>query len=315
VHVAVFGAGALGSVYGVRLALLSRASVTFVVRPARVASREPIVIERVKETADRRLEIAAPARSAEVPGDADVILLTVGTDDLEAIRPVLEGSSAPIVVITPMMPADYARMRAAFGERVLAALAGIVAYTREEDGVVRYWIPPTSTRIDEPRAGADGVVVRELAALLVEAGLDTRLELAVHESNPATTVCMIPIAMSVGLAGGMAELAADAPLLALTSRACSEGVELGRRIGRPEPGVMLGPLLASSLAMKPMVAALRRFRPEVLFYIDEHFGKKLRAQNRLMAHEMAALARTKQVPHKAIDELALRLDEAAITYE
>ena len=320
-HVAVFGAGALGSVYGVRLALRTRARVSFVVRPSRVTSGDPLVIERVKNVRDRREEIAAPVRTSDVPGDADVILLTVGTEDLEAIRPILDASSGPspsrsarppIIVLTPMMPADYARMRSAFGDRVLAALAGIVAYARKEDGVVRYWMPPVVTRIDEPRAGADGDVVRELATLLSDAGLNTHLELAVHETNPATTVCMIPIGMSVGLAGGMEELAKDDSLLALTSRACTEGLELARRIGRPEPGVMLAPLLARPLVMSTIVAALRRFNPEALFYIDEHFGRKLRAQNRVMAREIAELARTKQVAHKAIDELGLRLEEARL---
>jgi 2-dehydropantoate 2-reductase len=315
VHVAIIGAGALGCVYGVRLALRTPATVTFVVRAARVASTEAIVIERVKDVPGRREEIARPMRAAEVPADADVILLAVGTEDLEAIRPVLSTSSAPILVLTPMLPADYARMRAAFGERVLAAMPGIVSYVRHgEPAVVRYWVPPSPTRIDEPRAGADGTVVRALAALLEEAGLPTHLELGVHETNPATTVCMIPIGMSVGLAGGLEELAKDASLLALTSRACGEGVELARRIGRPEMGALLGPLFATPLAMRAAVLALRRLSPEALFYIDEHFGRKLRAQHRVMAHEMAKLARTKQTSHRALDELALRLDESNISY-
>ena len=68
-HVAVYGAGALGSVYGGRLAARTRASVTFVVRAARASSREPIVIERVKDVRDRRETVAAPVRSAAIPGD------------------------------------------------------------------------------------------------------------------------------------------------------------------------------------------------------------------------------------------------------
>jgi 2-dehydropantoate 2-reductase len=304
-HVAVYGAGALGSVYGVRLAVRTRASVTFVVRAARASSREPLVIERVKNVRDRREEITSPVRAAAVPGDADVILLAVGTEDLEAIRPVLDASSAPIVVLTPMLPADYARMRAAFGDRVLAAMPGVVSYARES--VVRYWLPPAPTRIDEPRAGAHGVVVRALAVLLDEAGLPTHLELAVHELNPASTVCLIPIGMSVGLCGGMEALANDSDLLALTSRACREGVALARTIGRPEAGALLGPLLATPLAMRAIVAAVRRLSPEGLFYVDEHFGRKLQAQHGVMAHEMAELARAKQLPHDAIDELAERL--------
>jgi 2-dehydropantoate 2-reductase len=312
-HVAVHGAGALGSVYGVRLAARTHASVTFVVRPSRVSERKPIVIERVKDVRDRREELAAPVRAAEVPGDADVILLAVGTEDLDAIRPALDGSSAPIVVLTPMLPADYARMRAAFGSRVLAAMPGIVAYARE-DGVVRYWVPPAPTRIDEPPAGEHALVVRALVTALNEAALAAHLELAVHEINPATTVCMIPIGMAVGLAGGLEALAADPLLLALTSRACREGTELSHRIGRAEAGARLGSILATPLPMRVIVAALRRLSPEALFYVDEHFGRKLRAQHRVMAHAMVELAKEKSVDHAAISELALRLDEAAVSY-
>lgn len=308
-HVAIYGAGALGSVYGVRLALRTSASVTFVVRAERARSRAPIVIERVKDVRDRREELSSPSLAAQIPGDADIILLAVGVEDLDALRPALEASSAPVVVLTPMLLADYARMRGAFGERVLAAMPAVVSYTRD-DRVVRYWLPSRATRFDEPRAGTHGEIVRELAVLLGEAGLRTHLELGVHETNPATTVCMIPIGMSVGLAGGLAALAGDAELLALTARACREGVELGRSIGRPETGALLGPLLAKPFVMRAAAFAVRRLSPEALFYVDEHFGRKLRAQHRVMAREMAELARAKHVPHAAIDELAARLAEA-----
>jgi hypothetical protein len=136
----------------------------------------------------------------------------------------------------------------------------------------------------------------------------------VHETNPATTVCMIPVGMAVGLAGGMKALADDRLLLALTSRACREGVELSHRIGRAEAGARVSPFLATPLAMRGVVAALTRFSPEGLFYVDEHFGRKLLAQHRVMAHAMVALAVAKDVGHAAIAELATRLDETSISY-
>jgi 2-dehydropantoate 2-reductase len=125
---------------------------------------------------------------------------------------------------------------------------------------------------------------------------------------------MIPIGMAVGLAGGLEALAADPLLLALTSRACREGTELSHRIGRAEAGARLGSILARPLPMRVIVAALRRLSPEALFYVDEHFGRKLRAQHRVMAHAMVELAKEKSVDHAAISELALRLDEAAVSY-
>ncbi|HEY8074242.1 MAG TPA: hypothetical protein VIF62_09035, partial [Labilithrix sp.] len=296
----------------------TKTSVTFVVRPARVASRDPIAIERVKD--DLRETIDAPVRAAATPPDADVILLAVGTEDLDAIRPLVQGD-APIVVLTPMLPKEWRRMRDTFGDRVLAAMPSFVAYARpevrgdaaadsakrRETSVVRYWLPPVATRIDEPRAGARGDAVRELARDLETAGISARFELGVHETNPATTLCAIPIAMGVALAGGLDALARDEALVAIVSRACSEGAAIARTVGRPEPPVLLAPILARALPLRIAAAAARRLSPESLHYLDEHFGKKLRAQHVFMAREMAAIAEERSLAHDAIDNLAARL--------
>jgi 2-dehydropantoate 2-reductase len=309
-HVAVIGAGALGAVYGVRLATRTKTSVTFVVRPARVASTDPLVIELVR--GDLRETLASPARAAAVPADADVVLLAVGTEDLDAIRAPLVTTHAPIVVLTPMLPRDHARMRGVYGDRVLAALPSVVSYTRS-DGVVRYWLPPVATRIDEPRAGGHADAVRALAASLTEAGLPARLELGVHETNPATTVCFIPLGMALSLAGSLDALARDAELVDLARRACAEGVALGRSIGRPEIVGPLSPLVARPLLLGAAARVLRRFSPEAVFYAEEHFGRKLRAQHLVMAREMRALAAEKGVAHAAIDALAAKIEARAST--
>jgi ketopantoate reductase len=304
VHVAVIGAGALGAVYGVRLALRGDARVTFVVRPKRAESREPLVIERIK--GDVREVLEAPSRSAAVPADADVVMVAVGTEDLDALA--LGELDRPFVVLTPMMPKDYARMRAAFGERVLAALPSVVSYARK-DGVVRYWLPPTRTRIDEPPASPRhrAAAVRGLAEALTAAGLPTRLELGVHDTNPATTACFIPLAMALSVAGTMAALANDEALCDLAGRACREGVAIGRRLGRPEPGAILAPALGHPWALRAAIRAMQRLSPEALFYAEEHFARKLSQQNLVMAREMAELARERGLSHEALDALASRL--------
>lgn len=301
-HVAVFGAGALGSVYGVRLATRARVDVTWIVREAKVSSRDPIVIERVR--GGERASIEAPARASAVPADADVVLLAVGTEDLDAIRGPLSGSSAPLVILTPMFPRDWDHMRAAFGRRAIAAMPNVVSYARKPDGVVRYWLPPAPTRIDDTRDDA----VRELARHLDEAGLRAHLELGVHEKNPATTIAYIPIAMALAVAGSAAALADDDALLSLTTRACREGVTLSRRIGSAEPWAVLSPALAAPWALRTWLRALGRVSPEALFYAEEHFARKLRVQHRVMIREMIDLARDKRVGHAAFEELAARLD-------
>lgn len=304
--VAVYGAGALGSVYGVRLAARARTDVCFVVRPAKVTLREPLVIESVKK--NERETIDVPDRVAAIPGDADVVLLAVGTEDLEAIRPVLEARDVPIVVLTPMLPRDWNRMRAAFGARVLAAMPNVVSYARKDDNVVRYWLPPAPTRIDEPRRQSD-IAVRELARRLAEAGLRTNLELGVHEKNPATTVAWIPIAMAFAVAGSADALAKDESLLSLTTRACREGASLGKRLGNMEPWAAFSPVIAAPWALRAWLGLLPRISPEALFYSEEHFARKLAAQHRVMIREMIDLAREKRVSCDAFQELAQRLGE------
>lgn len=304
-HVAVFGAGALGAVYGVRLASRTQTDVTFVVRPARVDSPAPITIESVRRK--QREKIDTPARAATVPRDADVVLLAVGTEDLEAIRGPLETSDAPIVVLTPMLPHDWERIRAAYGDRVLAAMPSVVSYLRE-DGVFRYWLPPAPTRIDEPRPGtAFAEPVRVLAEALDEAKLRTRLELGVHERNPATSVCFIAIPMALAIAKSAEALDADESLLSLVARACREGGTLASRIGSAEPWAELVAATASPFTIRMIFTLIRRFSEEALFYAEEHFGRKLHAQHVVMARAMAELARNKRLPHAALEELAERL--------
>lgn len=303
--VAVIGAGALGAVYGVRLAQHAGVDVTFVVRPARVSSKDPIVIERVRK--DRRDVVDVPVRAAVVPPDADVIILTVGTEDLEALRDPIGSSTAPIVIFTPMLPRDWERVRETFGERALSSMPSVVAYVRKEDGVVRYWLPPATTKIDEPKS-AHTEVVRELAEALTRAGLGTKLELGVHEANFATTVSFIPICMLLAVTGSAAALTSDDVLLSVATRACREGVRLAYRLGSPEIWASLTPALAAPWALRLFFDTLGRVMPEGLFYAEEHFGRKLMAQHRVMIRDMIALAQAKGLPHEAFDEIARRLE-------
>lgn len=304
--VAVVGAGALGGVYGARLALRADVDVAFVVRPARVTSTAPIVIEKVH--GDRRETIAAPRRVAAAPEDTDAILLAVGTEDLDALVAPLSITNAPIVILTPMLPKDWSRVREAFGDRAFAAMPNVVAYARG-DGIIRYWLPPAATKIDEPRSGnPNAEAVHELAVALSRAGLRARFELGVHEKNPATTVCFIAIGMVISLAGSAEGLMEDERLLSLARRACREGVRLSYRIGEPEPWARLSPVISAPWALRAWLGTLGRVSPEALFYAEEHFGRKLRAQHRLMIGEMIDLARANGLPHEAFDELAAGLE-------
>ena len=300
-HVAVFGAGALGLVYGVRLAKRTSVQVTFIVRPARVASKEPYAIESAFN--DTREGIEEPVRAAIVPPDADIVLLCVGTEDLDALAGPLAESSAPIVVVTPMMPQDWDRICAVYGARVLAAFPTMSSYVRKADGVVRYWLLPSPTLIDEPRPPIPAL--DELVRELNHAGVKTKLSLGVHESNPATTVAFIPIGMGLCVAGSADALIADEDLCGLVARACREGGRLAHRVGTPELYSALFPILASRWAL---AIWLRALPAEARFFAEDHFGRKIAVQHRVMIRQMIDLAIQKGLPHEAFDELATRLD-------
>lgn len=297
-HVAVIGAGALGLVYGVRLALRTKVKVTFVVRPRRASSTDPFVIESAWNDARETLE--KPKRAAVVPSDADVILLAVGTEDLPSLP--LGESTAPIVILTPMMPQDWKRVREAYGDRALAAMPTMSSYVRKSDGVVRYWLLPAPTLIDEPRPAQP--IIESLVNELCAARVNTKLELGVHESNPATTVGFICIGMGLAIAGSVEALVADEELCELVARGCTEGGRLAHRIGKPQPLALAFPIVTSKWAFRLWLKALPE---EARFFAEDHFGRKIVAQHRVMIRQMISLAGEKGLPHSAFDEIERHL--------
>jgi 2-dehydropantoate 2-reductase len=302
VHVAVVGAGALGRVYGARLQVYAGATVTYVVR---TMSRAPFVLERVDER-DDAIRIDAPARATEIPGDADVLVVCVRAEQTDArLLALARQSEAPIVVVTPMMPSDYARLRAELGTRLVAAMPSAVAYVRHDD-VVRYWLPRVAhTLVDE--SGPVDEATRELVHLLERAGFQPRLELGVHESNPATTVTFLPLMMALDAGHGVERLLGDDALVDLAIRAAGEGHELARKIGKAAPWAALLLKFVTKTTLKLGVGLAKQKSPEAIFYVEEHFGRKLHAQNIAMARAIVELAKSKGTPHAALEELAERL--------
>ncbi|MGD0528256.1 MAG: 2-dehydropantoate 2-reductase N-terminal domain-containing protein, partial [Polyangiaceae bacterium] len=101
-RVAIVGAGALGSVYGARLRRFAACDVSVVAR----APAPPSVmrLERVEDGEVLRWEV--PARVTTAPADSDVILAFVRYEQLASLPERVAGSTAPVVVMTPMMLAD-----------------------------------------------------------------------------------------------------------------------------------------------------------------------------------------------------------------
>lgn len=312
-HVAILGAGALGVVFGARLAKVAGETVSFVVRGAAAADTGPFRLERVDADGDV-LELDAPSRVTEIPPDADVLLVCVRAEQLDdALAAQVRGQAGlevPVVVMTPMMPKTFERLRAALGpERVLAGMPGVVAY-RSEAGAYRYWLPRVATTlVDEPRpaGGATATVIGELVRRLDVAGISSKVAMGVHESNPATTVSFMPLAFALDIAGDVDALLEDHDLLHVALDAVKESGVLADRIGKTEAWAHILLKFVGPHALKMGIGLARMRSAEAVHYVEEHFGHKLHAQNVAMGEAMIELAREKGTPHAALDALVAQM--------
>jgi 2-dehydropantoate 2-reductase len=300
VHVCIVGAGALGSVYGARLARLAGCDVSVVARTAAPATRERL--ERVED--GEVLEWDVAPRVTEAPHGADVVLAFVRYEQLSTLPARVGGSHAPVVVMTPMMPQDHAELAAALPGRLVTGMPSAVSY-RNDAGAIRYWLPRMVTTFVEAREtpGAEA----ELVARLERAEIRTKLAPQVLERNVATTVSFIPIAMALDVAGSVEALLADDALLSLAFDAAGEGRELGKSVGKAEAWASMLLRFVGPRTLKMGVGLARSRAPEAVHYAEEHFGRKLHAQNVAMAGRMIELARDKGVVTPALAELYAKL--------
>jgi len=309
-HVAILGMGALGRVYGARLVAHAGTSVTFVVRPTR-ATTAKAAFHVTRIDGDGAKNELTPTVDVAIPAHADVVLVCVRVEQLDAAFDALleAASSVPIVMLTPMLPHDMDRLTKTHGSRIRAAMPGVVAYLDPANDC-RYWLPRVApTLIDA--APPVPPAVDELARALGAAGFGGKLELGVHESNPATTLSFIPLAMGVDAAGSVDQLLADRPLLKIALDAVDEGLVLARRVGRTPAWLDLLTRFSGPLALKVGIGIARSRAPEALRYVDEHFGRKLHAQNVVMARAIVALADEKGTPSDALRLLLARLERGA----
>jgi ketopantoate reductase len=301
VHVCIVGAGALGSVYGARLARFAGCEVSVVARSVAPATRERL--ERVED--GEVLEWDVPPRVTEAPRLADVVLAFVRYEQLSTLSERVGGPLAPVVMMTPMMPQDHAELAAALPGRLVTGMPSVVSY-RNDAGAIRYWLPRMATTLVEAREtpGAEA----ELVARLERAEIHAKLAPQVLERNVATTVSFIPIALALDVAGSVEALLAEDALLSLALDAASEGRELGKSVGKAEAWASMLLRFAGPRALKMGVGLARSRAPEAVLYAEQHFGRKLHAQNVAMAGRMVDLARDKGVAAPALARLYARLN-------
>lgn len=314
-RVALVGAGALGRAYGVRLAA-ARDEVSFVVRAARVAETAPFAIEQVNG-AKRRDVIERPRRFAEVPGDADIVIVAVRFDQLDQTGP---GSVAellraapdrPVVLLTPSMPAQKAALEQAIGRRqILAAMPGVSGYIDERD-VVRYWLTGVAaTLIETPdphhTPPEHRAAIEELTRRLTNADVPTRLERDVATLNTATTTAFFPLIAAIDAGGGVDGILSDKALLSTALEAAKECDALARKLGKIAPWAHMLTRFVGPFTLKPGVALARRLFPEAVRFVELHFGPKLHDQHLAMGTSILALGVEHGIPLPALDRL-LRL--------
>jgi 2-dehydropantoate 2-reductase len=300
-HVAIVGAGALGSVYGVRLArVLGAGGVTFVDREERVATARPIRIERIDHDDVHVLE--RPVRAASVPAHADVSIVCVRYDQLDGARATLAvGPDAPAVLMTPMLPRDREAMIATLGPRVIAAMPGVTAYASANE-TVRYWLPRSATtELDELRPMPQAAT--ELAEALARAGIRTDIAMGVHEKAPATAIGFAPLAAAVLAAGGVEALLDDDALLDLALEAADEARDLARAVGEMASWANVLLKFTSKLTVKMGVALARSRAREAIAYADDRFARRGRDQTAAMMSAVVELAIEKGAAHDSLERL------------
>ena len=318
-HVAIVGAGSLGSVFGVRLAGGGAVRVSFVVRSVPNVP-EPIRIEQVDGGAEQTLD--APVRTASVPADADVILVCVRFEQIDVrLGALLSGTRAPVITMTPIFPQHYEYLESTLGpDRLFPGMPGIVAY--ERGGAIRYWLPRMATTlVEQPERRVP--VLDAFSQALEASGISSRAQAGVHATNIATTFTFVPVMMGIDVMGSIDLLLADDGALDLVLRAADEARQLGRDYGKPTLWAdwfvrfmsrsLLGAWAPKSMvaqSLKLGVAFARRRSPEGVAYVEEHFGRKLRAQNLQMAEMMVELFQQRGRSHEAMAELRDRLRAA-----
>jgi ketopantoate reductase len=299
-HVAIVGAGALGTVYGARLARFGGCDVSIVAR-----APGPAAVARLERVDDGDVLVwQMPARVDRAPPQADVVLACVRYEHLDALPPRVEGGRAPVVVMTPMMLQDHARLSAALPGRVRAGMPSVVSYQNDAQAI-RYWLPRMATTLIEASVTDDAEV--ELVRRLERAEIGARAQEDVLARNVATTVSFIPIAMALDVAGSIDGVLQDDTLLALALEAADEGRELGRAVGKAEAWASMLLRFVGPFTLKVSVGVARSRAEEAVRYVERHFGRKLHPQNVAMAGRIVEMAKDKGTRHAALEVLLQRL--------
>lgn len=304
-HVIVLGAGALGRIYGARLAAAGVA-VSFLVRKSRLDESHSFVVEQVNGE-KRRDVIERPRRIDAIPNDATLVLLTVRFDQIDRIRQdpndelarlLQAGPAIPVIVMSPMLLPQLEGLKRAVGQRVVSAMPGVAGYVDDVDdrGVVRYWATGIApTMFDDEASGEGKTLTRDalevLARRLTNDGLSTRFEKDVASLNAASTTAFFPLIAAIDAGHGVDGVLGDKALLETALAAAKECEALAKKIGKVAPWTQLLTRFVGPYTIKPGVSLARRVYPETVRFVEMHFGRKLHAQHLAMGETIRDIGR------------------------
>jgi 2-dehydropantoate 2-reductase len=292
-------------VFGVRLAHAG-VDVDFVVRESRESETRggPFRVERVD--GGEALVVDAPSRVTAVPPHVDAVIVCVRVDQIDlALAMLKEGPAVPAVMMTPLLPRGLERAREALGSRAIAAISSVTGYVNDE-GVARYWVSKSAkTTLDEVRPvdPAVGALVESLG----RAGVESRLELGVHETSPATAILFSPLLFALDVAGSVDGFMKDKAVRDLGFRAFDEAEVLAGRIGTLAPWTSLLTKFIGPFMLRMSLGLVRRRAPEAIAFVERKFGRPNRAQNLAVGSEILSLALEKGTPHDALTDLVTLL--------
>jgi hypothetical protein len=219
-----------------------------------------------------------------------------------------EKADAPIVVFTPMLPATQARVKKALGDRVFVGMTSVLGRVTDA-GVARYWLSrATRTLIEDPvKRPGHAAALHDLTNGLAASGIEAGFELGLEETSAATALAFLPLAMGLDVAGSADALMADGRLLKTTLHAFDEARALAQRVGALAGWMSLFARFLGPLRIKVGLSLARRRSPEAIAFLEEHFGRRARSQNRALGAEALALAQERGVRHEAMATLLARL--------
>lgn len=286
-HLAIVGAGALASVYGVRLASHGT-TISFVVRSHRVKDPTPMVIECISTR--ERLTLEHPVRVARFPPQCSCIALAVRAENLDDSLDALVRSApdVPVISLTPLLPTALRRLRTVVGDRLVVAMPGVVAYA-DPSGTIRYWLPRVApTMFDDRFAG--NPAVRAAVDSLIAAGIPAKFESHVDTMNSATTITFLPLVLLLDAAGGTAARALEErTLLKLAFQAVAECRKAAGFVGDVPAWAHFLTRFVGPRTIRMGVALGQRASPESVRFVEQHFGSKTHEQNVVLAREVISI--------------------------